>query len=90
MGEVILISHADTLEAYPLDSGRRPHRSNVGRCDRMDPASRNVVLLGPALNRGWVTDITYVWTDEGWLYLAAILDLFSRRVVAVREMRVGG
>ena len=29
----------------------------------------------------WATDITYVWTDEGWLYLAAILDLFSRRVV---------
>ena len=29
----------------------------------------------------WVTDITYVWTLEGWLYLAAILDLFSRRVV---------
>jgi putative transposase len=29
----------------------------------------------------WVTDITYVWTDEGWCYLAAILDLFSRRVV---------
>jgi transposase InsO family protein len=29
----------------------------------------------------WVTDITYVWTVEGWLYLAAILDLFSRRVV---------
>jgi putative transposase len=30
----------------------------------------------------WVTDVTYVWTHEGWLYLAAILDLFSRRVVA--------
>jgi transposase InsO family protein len=29
----------------------------------------------------WVTDITYIWTAEGWLYLAAILDLFSRRVV---------
>ncbi len=29
----------------------------------------------------WVTDITYVWTDEGWCYLAAILDLFSRCVV---------
>ena len=29
----------------------------------------------------WVTDITYVRTDQGWLYLAAILDLFSRRVV---------
>jgi len=32
-------------------------------------------------NERWVTDITYVWTDEGWCYLAAILDLFSRRVV---------
>ena len=34
-----------------------------------------------APNQAWVTDITYVWTLEGWLYLAAILDLFSRRVV---------
>ena len=32
-------------------------------------------------NTAWVTDVTYVWTYEGWLYLAAILDLFSRRVV---------
>jgi len=32
-------------------------------------------------NKAWVTDVTYVWTHEGWLYLAAILDLFSRRVV---------
>jgi transposase InsO family protein len=32
-------------------------------------------------NERWVTDITYVWTDEGWAYLAAILDLFSRAVV---------
>jgi len=35
----------------------------------------------PAPNSGWVTDITYLWTLEGWLYLAVILDLFSRRVV---------
>jgi transposase InsO family protein len=32
-------------------------------------------------NQRWVTDITYVWTEEGWCYLAAILDLFSRAVV---------
>ena len=32
-------------------------------------------------NERWVTDITYVWTDEGWAYVAAILDLFSRSVV---------
>jgi len=29
----------------------------------------------------WVGDITYLWTPEGWLYLAVLLDLFSRRVV---------
>lgn len=32
-------------------------------------------------NTAWVTDVTYVPTQQGWLYLAAILDLFSRRVV---------
>lgn len=32
-------------------------------------------------NQAWVADITYVWTDEGWLYLSGILDLYARRVV---------
>ena len=32
-------------------------------------------------NRKWVADFTYIWTAEGWLYVAAVLDLFSRRVV---------
>jgi putative transposase len=32
-------------------------------------------------NQRWVADFTYVWTAEGWLYVAAVLDLFSRRVV---------
>ena len=32
-------------------------------------------------NRAWVTDITYIRTHEGWLYLAVVLDLFSRQVV---------
>jgi putative transposase len=32
-------------------------------------------------NRVWVTDITYLRTKEGWLYLAAVLDLFSRRII---------
>jgi putative transposase len=33
------------------------------------------------VNQKWVGDITYVWTAEGWLYLATVIDLFSRRVV---------
>ncbi len=34
-----------------------------------------------APNQKWVCDITYLWTGEGWLYLAVVLDLFSRMVV---------
>jgi transposase InsO family protein len=34
-----------------------------------------------APNQKWVGDITYIWTSEGWLYLAVVLDLFSRKVV---------
>ena len=34
-----------------------------------------------AVNQVWVSDITYIATLEGWLYLAIILDLFSRQVV---------
>ncbi len=32
-------------------------------------------------NQKWAGDISYVWTREGWLYLAVILDLYSRRVI---------
>jgi len=32
-------------------------------------------------NKAWVSDITYIWTAQGWLYLAIVLDLFSRQVV---------
>lgn len=35
----------------------------------------------PEANVKWASDITYIWTQEGWLYLAVVLDLFSRRVV---------
>ena len=48
------------------------------------PVAANVLdrqFTVPAPNLTWVTDITYIWTREGWLYLAVILDLFSRRVV---------
>lgn len=32
-------------------------------------------------NQVWVADITYIWTKEGWLYLASVMDLFSRKIV---------
>ena len=44
-------------------------------------------FVADAPNRKGAGDITYIWTQEGWLYLAVILDLYSRRVVgwAVRD-----
>lgn len=38
-------------------------------------------FLSEAPNQKWAGDISYIWTTEGWLYLAVVIDLFSRRVV---------
>jgi putative transposase len=56
-----------------------------------DPGERQVgavaanvldrVFEAPAPNRKWIADFTYIWTAEGWLYVAAVIDLYSRRVV---------
>ena len=40
---------------------------------------RNFTPSAP--NQVWTSDITYLWTDEGWLYLAIVLDLFNREVI---------
>jgi len=40
---------------------------------------QDFTAAGP--NQKWVADITYRWTNEGWLYLAVVLDLYSRAVV---------
>ncbi len=62
---------------------RRKFRSTTDS-NHAFPIAPNVLerdFTATAPNEVWVTDITSVWTREGWLYLAAILDLFSRRVV---------
>ena len=60
--------------ASPTDQGVRPlHLLADNVLDRQFTAT------GP--NQKWVADFTYLWTREGWLFVAAVLDLFSRRVV---------
>jgi putative transposase len=52
--------------------------------DHDQPIAPNRLAARPAPtgpNQTWVTDLTYVWTAEGWLYVAVLLDLWSRRVV---------
>lgn len=52
-------------------SGNHPIAENVLR--------RNFGADAPNLK--WVGDMTYIWTDEGWLYLATVIDLYSRKIV---------
>lgn len=70
-------------QRYRAPSGRRA----------IGPVARNVLNRdfrpqGP--NQAWAGDITYVRTDEGWLYLAVVLDLYSRRIVGwSMQARIG-
>jgi putative transposase len=58
----------------PLDSGLRPeHFIAPNLLERQFEATKP--------NQKWVADFTYIATGEGWLYLAVVLDLFSRRIV---------
>jgi putative transposase len=61
--------------------GYRTRRWSVGKPAVLIPnvLQRRFTVSRP--NRAWVTDITYVRTWQGWLYLAVVLDLFSRKVV---------
>ena len=47
----------------------------------MAPNRLNRDFTPAAPNQAWSADITYIWTDEGWLYLAVVLDLFNREVI---------
>ena len=61
---------------------RRGPRTTVSKHSL--PVAPNLLdrqFTAPAPNRIWLADITYIPTGEGWLYLAVILDMFSRRVV---------
>jgi putative transposase len=65
----------------------RPRRRALPRDDAQRPTGAfapNVLdrqFTADQPNRKWIADFTYVWTAEGWLYVAAVIDLFSRRVV---------
>lgn len=65
--------------------GQRPKRFRVTtQSDEKMPSipdrvQRQFTVSAP--NRTWVSDITHVWTWQGWLYVACVLDLYSRRIV---------
>jgi len=53
--------------------------SNHSKPIAPDLLEQNFSATAP--NQKWTTDITYVWSDEGWLYLAVVMDLYSRAIV---------
>jgi putative transposase len=63
----------------------RPRRRGLPK----DAGNRAVIMpnvldrqfMAERPNQKWVADFPYIWTAEGWLYVAAVIDLFSRRVV---------
>lgn len=60
---------------------RRPGDSPENTQHTIAPNLLQRQFEADAPNRKWLADFTYIWTAEGWLYLAVVLDLFSRRVV---------
>ena len=82
------------------DAGNGPEKPRLeglhadhdpGRSDRQPaPNTLDRDFTATAPNRKWVTDITYLPTAAGWVYLAVVLDLFSRKVVGWAIERLAG
>lgn len=64
---------AGTLKKKPRHKAGRPHYAH--------PNHLKQCFITEKPNEAWVTDITYIRTYEGWLYLAVVLDLFSRKII---------
>lgn len=76
---------ARLMRSLQLVARTRRRKQPVDKGQRLESAiapntlDRDFTAIGP--DQKWVADFTYVWTREGWLYVAAVLDLFSRRIV---------
>ena len=76
---VIRVMRADQLRGRPTRRFRVTTEADP--IARPAPNRLNQVFAAPAPNRVWTADITALPTMEGWLYLAVLLDLYSRRIV---------
>jgi len=67
------------LRARPRRRGLPPDKGTRAAAVPANILDRQFMAQRP--NQKWVADFTYIWTAEGWLYVAAVIDLYSRRVV---------
>ena len=66
---------------YRAIRGYKTHRHVAGRPSIVNPNRLNREFTVDAPDRAWVTDITYIRTWQGWLYLAVVMDLHARKIV---------
>ena len=76
---VLRLMRGDGLAAQ-RGYAKRP-RHHAGKPATLTPNHLQREFTVPTPNQVWVTDITYIRTHEGWLYLASVMDLFSRQIV---------
>lgn len=71
-------------QLHGVQRGRfKPQTTDSGHGREPAPNWLGKMPMPSAPNQIWVADITYVWTEEGWLYVAGVLDLCSRRIVGL-------
>jgi putative transposase len=69
----------DGLKARQRRRFKKTTDSNHGGAVAPNHLEQDFAATGP--DQKWAADISYIWTAEGWLYLAIVLDLFSRRII---------
>ncbi len=75
---------ARLMRSHGIQAKTRRKFKATTQSDHNLPVAENILnreFVVNTPNKAWVGDISYVWTQEGWLYLAVLLDLFSRKVV---------
>jgi putative transposase len=72
------LMRVQALRARPR---RRARPKDDGQRSTVAPNVLDRQFSAEQPNKRWIADFTYIWTAEGWLYVAAVIDLFSRRVV---------
>ena len=75
---------ARIMKAHYIRSTIKARFKKTTDSDHKKEKSPNLLqqdFSSPAPNKRWVSDITYIWTLQGWLYLTIVLDLFHRKIV---------
>ena len=76
---VARIMREEGINGLPKKKYRKRSKPSQTPIEAPNILERNFETTAP--NKAWVGDITYIWTTQGWLYLAVLIDLYSRRVV---------